>query len=32
MKVNWKHLYCYIKKVLGTKNDDHWGYNPYVVL
>ncbi len=32
MKVNLKHLYCYIKKLLGVKDDDHWDDNPYVVL
>ncbi len=32
MKVNWKHWYSYIKKVLGFKKDDFWDDNPFVVL
>jgi hypothetical protein len=32
MSVNWKHLYRYIKKMLGFKNDDYWDDNPFVVL
>jgi len=32
MKVNWKHLRCYVKKILGLTNDDYWDDNPFVVL
>jgi hypothetical protein len=32
MKVSWKHLYCYVKKLLGFKVDDDWDNNPFVVL
>ena len=32
MKVSLKHLYRYLKVLLGIKDDDHWDNNPYVVL
>jgi len=32
MKVSWKHLYCYFKKMFGHKTNDHWDNNPFVVL
>jgi hypothetical protein len=32
MRIRWKHFYCYCKKLLGIKTNDHWDDNPYVIL
>ncbi len=32
MKVSWKHLYCYFKRLLGFESRDHWDDNPFVIL
>jgi hypothetical protein len=32
MKVSFDRLYCYIKKLLRPKHEDHWDNNPFVIL
>jgi hypothetical protein len=33
MKVSLKHLYCYFKKLFGSRDkDDYWDNNPFVIL
>jgi hypothetical protein len=32
MKVSLKHLFCYFKRIVGSKKDDYWDDNPFVVL
>ncbi len=32
MKKSLKHLYCYLKKLVGREDKDYWDNNPFIIL